>query len=193
MSLEPLRRHRRWVALGALPAILTAVVVLEWVWPAGHRAGAGPVDHPFAAVADTSEAAAGATVAARVGDIEVIDPFVPVPASPAVAAFYATFRNLGAEPDALVGTSTPVAASAGLHQEMEDGNGGMMMPLARLVIPTHGTAVLRPAHDHVMLENLRSALVSGQTIVMTLHFQRAGTVEVSVPVVPLSALVGGTP
>ncbi|MHB1446924.1 MAG: copper chaperone PCu(A)C [Acidimicrobiales bacterium] len=131
-------------------------------------------------------------MAARVGDIEVVDPYVPAPASPAVAAFYATFRNVGSEPDALIGASTTAAASASLHREMQDGNGGMMMPLARLVIPAHGTARLRPAHDHVMLENLRSTLLSGQTIVLQLRFQRAGTVDVTVPVVPLSTLVGGT-
>ncbi|HUZ44324.1 MAG TPA: copper chaperone PCu(A)C [Acidimicrobiales bacterium] len=181
MSLERLRRHKGWAALGALPAVLIAAVILEWTWPAGHPAGAA------------SPTGAALSVAARVGDIEVIDPFVPAPASPAVAAFYATFRNLGSAPDALVGAATAAAGSASLHTEMESGNGGMMMPLARLVIPAHGTAALRPAHDHVMLEGLRSTLVSGQTIVLQLHFQRAGTLDVPVPVVPQSALVGDTP
>lgn len=125
-------------------------------------------------------------VAARVGDIEVVDPFVPAPASPSVGAFYAEIVNLGDQPDALVAASSPVAATA---MPMSDNSSGSMTALPRLVVPAHGTAALSPGHDHLMLEDLKGTLVSGQTVKVVLRFERAGSVTVTAPVVPLSRLL----
>lgn len=130
-------------------------------------------------------------VAARVGDIEVLDAYLPDPASPSVAALYLTVRNTGAHADALIGASSPISASASMHSETADGMAETMTPIARVPVPAHGEATLAPGHDHVMLEALNASLRTGETVPVTLRFARAGTVVVRVPVVPLDAAVAG--
>ncbi len=148
----------------------------------------------LAVMAATSVAACGSSrtgssqaVAATQGDVEVIHPYVPAPASPSVAALYVTVRDVGTTPDALRGGSSPAAAMTMLMTEDSEGGGGTMAPLSRLDVPAHGEAALRPGQAHLMLENLTGPLRAGQQIRVTLQFERAGSVTVRVPVVPLSA------
>lgn len=135
--------------------------------------------------------AASSRVAARVGDIEIIDPYLPNPASPSVAAVYLTVRNTGSTPDALIGASSAIAASASLHTELVQGSYEVMVPLVRLDVSAHGQASLVPGHDHVMLEGLNQVLEVGQTVKVTLRFADAGQVAVPVLVVPLDSVVDG--
>jgi copper(I)-binding protein len=128
-------------------------------------------------------------VAARIGALEIVHPFLPKPASPSVAAVYLTVRNTGDEADELVSVSTPVTSDSMLMAEDAHGSAGMMTPLTDLRVPAHGDASLRPGQDHVMLESPRRSLRVGQHVKITLHFEHAGAVTVSVPVVPLSALL----
>jgi copper(I)-binding protein len=130
-----------------------------------------------------------APVAARIGQLQILNPFLPDPASPAVASVYLTVRNTGASADRLVAVTSPLAHTTMLMTEEGDGATGTMAPLAGLAIPAHGTATLQPGHDHLMLENPAAVRV-GQLVEVTLRFARSGTVAVEVPVVPLSAIVG---
>ena len=140
-------------------------------------------------LAMTSGAAASTSpkVAARVGDLEVIDPFLPDPASPSVAAIYLTVKNTGARPDALISASSPISADSMLMKE--NGHGSSMAMLAELRIPAHGQASLKPGRDHLMLEQPRMKFRVGQTVLVTLRFERAGSVTLKVPVVPLSRII----
>ena len=113
---------------------------------------------------------------------------MPDPASPSVAAVYLTVRNTGSSPDALVGASSAIAASATLHTEIAQGSVEVMAPLVRLDVNPHGEASLMPGHDHVMLEGLHQALKVGQTVVVTLRFAHAGGIPVTVPVVSLDSV-----
>jgi len=159
------------------------------------RTGAGRTTLAVLCLALTAcgsgSAAATGRVAARVGEIEIIDPYLPNPASPSVAAVYLTVRNTGSTPDALVGASSAIAASATLHTEIVQGSYEAMVPLVRLGVSAHGQASLVPGHDHVMLEGLNQALKVGQTVTVTLRFANAGQVAVPVLVVPLDSVVNG--
>ena len=146
----------------------------------------------MAAAACGSSASAGSAnseVVARLGDLEIIHPFLPSPASPSVAAVYLTVRNTGTAPDRLTGISTPAAASSMLMAEEPT---GAMAPLVDLEIPAHGEASLAPGHDHLMLENPTSTFKVGQEVRVTLRFAQAGSIAVEVPVVPLTDIVGGS-
>jgi copper(I)-binding protein len=134
-----------------------------------------------------SAPAAGAVVA-HVGALEIIHPFLPDPASPSVAAVYLMVRNTGATADRLVSATSPLAPASMLMTEQSTGEGGVMAPLAGLVIPAHGTATLQPGHDHLMLER-PAAVKVGEDVEVTLRFARAGAVTVKVPVVPLTAII----
>jgi copper(I)-binding protein len=126
-------------------------------------------------------------VAARVGHLEVIDPFLPDPASPSVAAIYLTVKNTGSKPDALISASSPVSPQSMLMKE--SAHGSTMGMLAELRIPAHGEASLKPGRDHLMLEQPKTTFKVGRTVPVTLRFARAGSVTLKVPVVPLSRII----
>jgi len=130
-------------------------------------------------------------VVARSGAIEVIDAYLPDPASPSVAAVYLTVRNTGSIPDALIGATSNIAATTAMHTEVELGSYEVMAPLSRLLVAPHGEASLIPGHDHVMLEGLNQPLKVGQTVMVTLRFANAGELAVPVRVVPLDGIVDG--
>jgi hypothetical protein len=62
--------------------------------------------------------------------------------------------------------------------------------LRELRIPAHGQALLVPGHDHLMLEQTRQVFRVGQSVLVTLRFEKAGSITLSVPVVPLSRIIG---
>ena len=106
-------------------------------------------------------------------------------ATAGTSAAYATITNAGTAADALVGASSPVAASAEVHQTTAVGSpsassGGMMgmLPVARVEIPAGGSLQLQPGSYHVMLVGLTKDLVIGQTIELTLTFEKAGPITV---------------
>jgi copper(I)-binding protein len=119
----------------------------------------------------------------RLGALTVVEAFLPQPASPDVAAIYLTVKNSGARADELVSVSSAAAGSSMLMTENANGTMGMLRTLR---IPAHGSASLVPGRDHVMLEQPRGTLDVGQHVAVSLHFRLAGTLTISVPVVPLS-------
>ncbi len=137
-----------------------------------------------------SPRSADTSVAARVGALEIIHPFLPDPASPTVAAIYLTVRNSGSTPDRLVSVTTPSAVMAMLMTETSTGAAGSMAPLPGLDIPAHGQASLSPGQNHLMLEYPRRSLKVGDSVPVVLHFARSGLVQVTVPVVPLEQILG---
>jgi copper(I)-binding protein len=141
---------------------------------------------PFSTISGAAPSATS-KVAARVGDLEVIDPFLPNPASPSVAAIYLTVKNTGPHPDALISASSPVSADSMLMKE--NAHGSSMGMLAELRIPAHGQATLKPGHDHLMLEQPTVKFKVGRMVLVTLRFERSGSVTLKVPVVPLSRII----
>jgi copper(I)-binding protein len=136
-----------------------------------------------------SSSSSAADVVARIGALEIVHPFLPKPASASVAAVYLTVRNTGDRADELVSVSTSLTSMAMLMAEDSHGSAETMAPLNDLRVPAHGDAALRPGQDHVMLENPRAQLRVGQHVKITLRFEHAGAVTISVPVVPLTALL----
>lgn len=168
---------------------------MRWPGRAGSIAlglvGVGLVGVVSGACGSSGATAAGGRVAAQVGAIEIMDPYLPEPSSPTVAAVYLTLRNNGSTSDALVGASSSIAATASLHTEVTEGSVEVMAPMRSLEVPAHGKAQLLPAHDHLMLQGVSRTLKAGDTVVITLRFAVAGSVAVNVPVVPLASVVAG--
>jgi copper(I)-binding protein len=142
---------------------------------------------PFGATSGATQSASS-KITARVGPLEVIDPFLPDPASPTVAAIYLTVKNTGSRPDELISASSPISADSMLMKE--NAHGSTMGMLAELRIPAHGQASLKPGRDHLMLEQPKMKFKVGRTVLVTLRFERAGSVTLKVPVVPLSRIIG---
>jgi hypothetical protein len=96
---------------------------------------------------------------------------------------YLTIENKGSAPDRLIGGSADVAGKVEVH-EMAMNNGVMTMrPLDQgLTIDPGMTVKLSPVGYHLMLLDLKSPLKQGDKVPVTLEFEKAGKVKVSLDV-----------
>jgi len=108
----------------------------------------------------------------------------PTPPSARIGGVYFSIDNVGAEPDRLVRVATPVARAAEIHSMTMDGNVMRMRQIAALDIPAHSTATFKPGSYHVMLVDLKRPLAAGETIPLSLTFEKAGTIEIAALVEP---------
>ena len=64
-----------------------------------------------------------------------------------------------------------------------DGDIARMRPVAAIEIAPGAPTVLEPGGLHIMLRGLGRRLVEGETFPLSLTFERAGTVEIEVPII----------
>lgn len=103
----------------------------------------------------------------------------PEPASPDTAAVHLTVENRSDQVDAL----THAAQQALLREEVTQGASTQIVMVPRLEEPAGGSVHLRLGGYHLMLTGLRRPLKAGERFHVTLKFEQAGQVTVSVPVV----------
>ncbi|MEZ5958573.1 MAG: copper chaperone PCu(A)C [Hyphomonadaceae bacterium] len=120
--------------------------------------------------------------AAETPGISVSEAWAAVtPNGATVGAGYMTISNVGPA-DTLVSATSPRAQSVELHEMSMDGNVMRMRPVTSFTVPADGVVSLTPNGLHLMLTGLTGPLVAGETVPLTLTFERAGVVEVSLPV-----------
>jgi copper(I)-binding protein len=96
--------------------------------------------------------------------------------APTTAAGYVTVLNRGPDRDALLSATADVAERVELH-ETRNMSGMMMMEKVSKVELAPGSRVeLKPGSYHLMLIGLKRALTPGQTVNLTLEFERAGRI-----------------
>lgn len=141
-------------------------------------AGARAVDHDAMA---HGEAAPDALV---VGDLTLSAPFsrATLPNAP-VAAGFLSISNGGTEDDRLLSASSAVAGETQIHEMAVVDEVMRMRPLPEgLPIPAGATVELAPGGFHLMFMDLQEPLVEGETVEVTLTFERAGRVVVPLAV-----------
>jgi copper(I)-binding protein len=117
------------------------------------------------------------------GFVSIKGAWVRAAQSGGTTAAYMTITNGTRADDTLVAVSTPVAASASIHETSTDASGMTgMHPVEGIKIPAGGTVTLEPGGYHVMLMGLTGDLAAGQVVRLTLTFKTAGTIEVSAEV-----------
>ncbi|MDE2258798.1 MAG: copper chaperone PCu(A)C [Betaproteobacteria bacterium] len=99
-----------------------------------------------------------------------------------VGAAYLTIENSGATMDRLIAASSTVARSVLLHSSQMDQGMARMHHETSLDIPAHGRVEMKPGGLHLMLQDLKQPLHEGETIHLTLKFEKSGEVELTVPV-----------
>ncbi|WP_375450162.1 copper chaperone PCu(A)C [uncultured Devosia sp.] len=105
-----------------------------------------------------------------------------------VGGGFVTITNNGATPDRLVSVSTPAAEVGQLHDMTMDGDVMKMRAMTEgVVIPPGQTVTLAPGGLHMMFMGLKGAFVEGQSVAVTLTFERAGTVTLDLPVLGAAA------
>jgi len=160
-----------------------------------HFRSLARVTGPVAALALATSVLAGCSAGGGTAGITVTDAWARTsPMVAAAGAAYMVIENTGTETDALLGASSPAAATVEVHETYKveaespmasDGMGGGMMgmrPISRLEVPAGGSVELKPGGYHVMLIDLTADLTAGSTIEITLRFENAGEVKVTAEV-----------
>ena len=90
-----------------------------------------------------------------------------------------SIQNDGEADDRLLGASTPVAQCVGVRRAfLVDGQRDSAAVPEGIVIPAEATITLEPGKSYLALYGLHNALVQGETVPLTLRFERAGLVTV---------------
>lgn len=98
-----------------------------------------------------------------------------------MAAGYLSVSNSGAE-DYLISAASPRASEVSLHTMQVDGMVMRMRATERMIVPAHGELNLTPGGDHLMFTGLTAPFADGEEIPVTLTFEHAGAIEVTLPV-----------
>lgn len=149
---------------------------------------------PRAAVLALAMAASPLAAAAhdyKVGSIEIGHPWSrATPPGAATGAGYLQLTNEGAAADRLVSAASPAAAEVQIHEmRVNDGIMTMRQLPDGLAVPPGETVTLEPSSYHLMLMGLVAPLKAGERVPVTLRFERAGSVDVSL----LVDQIGGAP
>ena len=102
-----------------------------------------------------------------------------------VGAVWLTMKATNTTGDHLISASSPVALRVELHTHTFENNVMRMREIPRIDLPPNVSVVLEPGGLHLMLFGLRAPLVQGTTIPLSLVFEKAGRIDVSVTVIPL--------
>lgn len=118
-------------------------------------------------------------------DIEIVDPYARASGMNAMAgAAFFEIRNTGDEDDRLIGASATISKLVELHTHKDMGDGVMKMMEVKegFPVPAHGSHMLQRGGDHVMFMGLIDPMEQGETISVTLTFEKAGDMTVEIPV-----------
>ena len=125
------------------------------------------------------------STAAFADGIMVQDSYVRTsrPNAPTAAAFM-TLMNHGDSDDRLIDARSDIAKKVELHTHVDQGGGVMAMTQIEGGIPVAAgeSHALARGGDHVMLMGLNTSLAQGDEVTVTLVFEKAGEVEVTIPV-----------
>jgi len=117
--------------------------------------------------------------------VHVIDPYVRVsgPSAKSGAAFFVIENHADAD-DRLIAAASDVAERVELHTHKADAQGVMQMLEVPegFAVPASGSHALERGGDHVMFLGLTRSLAHGDTVTVTLTFERSGEVVVDIPV-----------
>jgi len=121
---------------------------------------------------------------AQQGAIGIEKPWArATPGGATTAAVYMTIENKAKSEDRLTGASSDAAGKLQIHEmKVVDGVMQMRELPGGLPIPADGEVALKPGGYHVMLIDLKKPLKLGETVALTLVFEKAGKVEVAAPV-----------
>src|ERR1700726_3926043 len=137
-----------------------------------------------AALISTLFAAPARAEEVKVGDLVITQAWSrATPGGAKIGGGYLTIENKGSAPDRLIGGSADVASKVQVH-EMAMKNGVMTMrPLDNgLTIEPGKTVKLAPGGYHLMMFDLKSPLKQGDKLPLTLDFEKAGKVKLSLDV-----------
>jgi len=114
--------------------------------------------------------------------IEVMHPWArpTIPNRPGVAYF--GVHNSGDMPDRLIGARAEGVASIEIHKAEQKAAVVTMAPVEAVDVPADGMAHFGPGGLHLMMFGVNPPLKAGDILDMTLIFETAGKIKITVPV-----------
>jgi len=112
------------------------------------------------------------------------------PPGASVGGGYLVVRNTGASPERLIGASSPIAERVEMHVSITEGDIVKMRQQQSLTVPANGRLELKPGAGHLMFVGLKKPFKQGDTVPLTLRFERAGKVGTALNVERLGARSG---
>ncbi len=103
-------------------------------------------------------------------------------AGDANSVVYLTITNRGDGRDRLSGVTSDVSEAVELHYTAIENNVASMSMVRTVDLPKHGTVRFSPGGYHLVLVRMRRDLRPGDTVNLSLTFERAGVVSVAVVV-----------
>jgi len=125
----------------------------------------------------------------KAGDLVITQAWTrATPGGAKIGGGFLTIENKGSAPDKLIGASAEVAGNVELH-EMATTNGVMKMRPVEggLAIEPGKTVKLAPGGYHLMMMDLKNPLKQGDKLPLTLQFEKAGKVAVTLDVQAIGA------
>lgn len=103
--------------------------------------------------------------------VTVMDTWVKA-AETGMTGVFGEVANAGGSEITVVSVTSPAAASAELHETVDDGTGttAMREKDGGFTVPVGGTLTLEPGGDHIMLMDLTAPILPGDEIELTLGF-----------------------
>lgn len=129
-------------------------------------------------------AATNSAVAVPAGKtITVTDPWVKA-AGDGMSAAFGNLENTGDQDLTVTSVSTPVSTKLELHETVANESGQMVMreKTGGFTIPAHGSLVLEPGGNHIMLMDITKPLKSGEDTAFIVTFSDDSTYEFNAPV-----------
>lgn len=118
------------------------------------------------------------------GSLHIADPVAraTVPGQPSGAA-YLSIENHGKDADKLIAVSSSIAKSTQIHTMSMEGDVMKMREVDGIALKPASKTVMQPGSGyHIMLIGLKQPLKIGDQFPLTLIFEKAGKLEVSVSV-----------
>ena len=132
--------------------------------------------HQHHSSADTATAVARTTLTVINAWSRELPPTAPV------GAAFLTINNPSDQPDRLISATSSIADVTELHAHIHEGDVMRMVKVDGIDVPAHDTLTLEPGGYHVMLIDLKKPLVSGEQLPLTLKFEHAGQVDITVEI-----------
>ena len=125
----------------------------------------------------------------KAGDLVITQAWTrATPNGAKIGGGYFTIENRGSASDRLIGGSGDIAGKVEVHEMAMDNGVMKMRPLDKgLTIEPGKTVKLAPGGLHLMMFDLKGALKQGDKVPVTLEFEKAGKVTISLDVQGLGA------
>lgn len=138
---------------------------------------------PIVLIAALFLSACGAVTTAGGPQISIEDAWArAVPAAGGNGAVFFRLVNAGNEADQLVDGQSPIAGTVEVHKTTMEEDVMKMEHIPGLEVPAKGEVLLKPGDYHVMLIDVSTTLASGDTLPITLNFEKSGEMTLDVEV-----------